>query len=68
LILAYFNPQMLQQEQPSIIAPAALMATGIASAVATAVLLWIMHKRSTVTYQSTYAIDEPEPTEKEFTF
>jgi membrane protease YdiL (CAAX protease family) len=46
IILAYFNPQMITEEQSSLIAPSALLGMAVASAVLTGALVWLMRKKS----------------------
>jgi membrane protease YdiL (CAAX protease family) len=46
IVLAYFNPQMITEEQSSLIAPSLQGAFAVLSAVLTAALVWYMRKNS----------------------
>jgi membrane protease YdiL (CAAX protease family) len=46
IVLAYFNPQMITEEQSSLIAPSLQVTFALLSAILTAALVWYMRKKS----------------------
>lgn len=68
LVLAYFNPAMVEEETPTILNPSSLLATALASLAAVVALVIIMRKKSTVTLANTFDEDELHPSPKHYTY
>jgi membrane protease YdiL (CAAX protease family) len=58
IVLAYFNPEMLENNETTMFNGSALIITTIVSAVLTGLLIWIMKKNSAVTYNEVYRNDD----------
>jgi uncharacterized protein len=64
IVMAYFDPSMISEEQTSIIPSSAMMVSGVLSAVVTAGLLWYMRRKSTanaVAFQRERKLDDAPP-------
>jgi uncharacterized protein len=67
IVMAYFNPSMISEEQTSIIPSSAMLVSGVLSAIVTAGLLLYMRRKSTadaVAFEQERKLDETPP----FTF
>lgn len=58
IVLVYFNPQMLENNEAAMFNGSELLVTTLISAVLVGVMLWFMKKNSTVTYNDVYRNDE----------
>jgi uncharacterized protein len=58
IVLAYFNPQMLENNEATMFDGSALLVTTIVSAALVGLMIWFMKKNSTVTYNDVYRNDE----------
>jgi membrane protease YdiL (CAAX protease family) len=63
IVMAYFNPSMITEEQSSFIPSNYMLVTALASAAATAALVWYMRRKSTsdeTQFQKERLLDEPQ--------
>jgi membrane protease YdiL (CAAX protease family) len=67
IILAYFYPQIIESDELPFLNQTVLIVTALVSAAIVALLVWMMKKGSTVTYNSVYRDDEANNNQK-FTF
>jgi hypothetical protein len=58
IVLAYFNPQMLENNEATMFNGSSMLVTTIISAVLVSLMLWFMKKNSTSTYEEVYRNDE----------
>ena len=67
ITLAYFYPQMIESDELPFLNQTVLIVTALVSAAIVALLVWMMKKQTTVTYNSVYRDDEVNNNQK-FTF
>ena len=67
ITLAYFYPQMIESDELPFMGQAGLMVGALVSAAMVAGLVWMMKKKSTVTYNEVYR-DEDGDNKQKFTF
>jgi len=67
ITLAYFYPQMIEQDELPFLGEAGLIVGALVSAAMVALLVWLMKKKSTVTYADVYRDDDMDNKQK-FTF
>ena len=58
IILVYFNPQMLENNEATMFEGSSLLITTIISAALVGLMIWFMKKNSVVTYDNVYRNDE----------
>lgn len=58
IVLAYFNPQMLENNEATIFDGSSVLVTAFISAVLVGLMIWFMKKNSTITYEDVYRNDE----------
>lgn len=68
IVVAYFNPEMVNNTEASVIDKSNLAWVGFVSAILIGIIIWQMKKHSTTTYTEVYADDDMKPTEKDLTF
>lgn len=68
IVLAYFQPQMIENTEATVFNPSGMAITAGVSTVLVIVLLWFMKKASTTTYQKVYADEGPKREEEEISF
>lgn len=67
ITLAYFYPQMIEQDELPFLGDAGLIVGALVSAAIVLLLVWLMKKRSTITYADVYRDDDMDNKQK-FTF
>ena len=68
IILAYFNPQLIQNPEASMVDGSYLGIAALVSLALVLLLVWWMKKNSAITYNAIYKDDTPQPSDKDFTF
>ena len=68
ITLAYFYPQMIEQDELPFLGEAGLIVTALVSAAIVALLVWLMRKKSTVSYADVYRDDDDMNNKQKFTF
>jgi hypothetical protein len=68
IILAYFNPQLIQNPEASLVDNSYLVIAALVSLLLVSALVWWMKKASFTTYDASYKDDSPQPSDKDFTF
>lgn len=68
IILAYFNPSMIENTNQSFIENSTLPLMALGSALFSGLLLWVMIRSSSGSYEAVYAEDKQPPSEKDLTF
>ena len=58
IVLAYFNPEMLESKEAVMFNGSSLMISTLISAALVGLCIWLMKKNSTVTYEGVYRNDE----------
>jgi uncharacterized protein len=66
IIIAYYNPELVSQEETNLFNASSILIPALVSLAAVTVIIWYMHKRSSVTFAEVYA-DDKKPT-NEFPF
>ncbi len=68
IILAYFQPQLIQNTEVTLFDQSSLAMMALVSAAIVVAIVWWMKKMAVTTYESVYAGDKPNTSEKDFTF
>jgi membrane protease YdiL (CAAX protease family) len=68
IVLTYFQPQLIESTEATLIDPSRLAIMALLSAAIVVTIVWWMKKNSITTYEGAYASDKPNTSEKDFTF
>jgi len=64
IVLAYFNPSMIENPDQTIMNPNTLLPFAVGSIALTILLLWLMRKYSSTSYTQVYKDDKPTELDK----
>lgn len=68
IVLAYFQPELIQNAEASVVDKSYLVVTGLVSTALVVGLVWLMKKHSKTNYKEVYAGEELPPSGNHFTF
>ena len=68
IIVAYYNPELVNNAEASVIDKSNLAWAGLVSALIIGIIIWQMKKQSTTSYEEVYADDNVKPSEKDLSF